>query len=311
MEKFRQVYGHGDFRKVYGKAAGELVAEWEDFVDAIELTTEQKERAQYRYDRKSIFQKVCARTIAELRLEARRRARRGDRDAALETYRQILGFDPDNIDYRIQYARFLRTLDRNDEAAAELSELLERELDPVHRAQVLELAGDLSWLEGDRRTAQTRYERCLQTGLPISSERLLRVKSLAMQKSDDQTKLARLYLVDDVPDEIRLFFPGEWVRQHPDEPLADYLLGRRLWAGRQWDYAEPYLRRSLEVPQGVLRDEAFTMLVQTLYFRGALDEAGRVVSGWNATNGYYAEIRREWRRRVDWKRGNRLHAEGR
>lgn len=307
MEKFRQAYGTASFEPVYGKPASALVTEWEAFVDAIELTDDQRDRAKFRYDRKSIFQKVCARTVAELRLEARRKATSGDRDAALAIFEQILEFDPDNVNYRLQHARFLRTLGRNEEASTELSGLLDEELDAVHRAQALELAGDLRWLAGDADAARSRYSECLRTGLPVSSERLLRVKTIALGSSDSKADLARSYLVDDVDDDIRLFFPGEWVRRHPDDPIAAYLLGRRLWAARQWDYAEPYLRQGLAVEEGVLRDEASMMWVQTLYFTGDLQGAADAVRSWAPSNGYYAELRREWRRRVDWKRGNRLH----
>lgn len=311
IEKFREAYPTGDFRSAYGKSPADLVEEWEAFVDAIDLNDEELERARYIYDRKSIFQKVCARTIAELRVAAQRSSRAGDRRAARELYERILAFDPDNPRYRIDYARFLYSMAEYDDARAALEHILAMELDVAMKAEVLALLGDLLWVSGNPTGAAARYEECLDAGLPVSSERLLRVKSIALRRSPQEAELARMYLVDDVDDTIRMFFPTLWVDDHPDEPLADYLVGRRLWGGAEWSWAEPYLRRSLEVPAGVLRDEATLMLVQTLFFQEKLDAAAALLRGWSTTDGHYEILKEEWGRRVDWSSRNTLDAKAR
>jgi hypothetical protein len=70
IEAFEKVYAKGDFEGVYGKPVKALIGEWNEFVDAIAVDDATLARAQARYDKKSIFEKVCARTIAQLDREA-------------------------------------------------------------------------------------------------------------------------------------------------------------------------------------------------------------------------------------------------
>lgn len=302
VAKFREAYGHGRFEEAYGKTPAVLVAEWEAFVDAIELDEDAMERARYLYDRKSIFQKVCARKVGNLRVLAGREARAGQRERARATFAQILEFDPQNVEYRLEYAKFLVSIDDREGAEKILRELLERELDGVHRAHVLSELGDLLWLDRQWEAARDKYQQCLEVGLPLGNERLLRVKSEALKKSEEERDLVREYLVADHVEDIRMFFPAEWIVRHPDEPLAHYLVGRRLWGQQEWEWALPHVRKAIDVPPGVLRDEAYHMLIQTAYFLGELDEARRLLDEWLPTTSYYEDRRREWRARILWRR---------
>lgn len=301
IEKFREAYGHGEFEKVYGTPPQQLVASWEAFVDAIELDPHELELARYFYDRQSIFQKVCARTIGDLRLRAVERARAHDARAARALMAEILSYDPDNVDYRVEQAELLLALGDGDAAVKLLRGLLEGELDAAQEARVRALLGDALWRVGDTAAAAARYRECLDGALPVASRRLLEVKHVVLQGDQHAEPFAYHYLLEPtVGDDIRLFFPAEWARQHPDDPHADYLIGRRLWAAGQWGWAEPYLRRALEVSAPVLRDEASLMLLQTLHFGGQSEQARAVLDDWSPQSGTYHGARDEWRRRLDW-----------
>ncbi len=301
IAKFRDAYGHGEFARVYGVPEHELVASWAKFVDALALDDEEIELARYFYDRQSIFQKVCARTIAELRIHAADRARARDGRAARALMEQILSFDPQNPDYRVEYAQLLIEIDDLDAAQALLRDMLTADLDDAQRARVRALLGDAMWRAGDGSGAAQKYAECLEAAVPLDERRLLLVKHHALQGGASAQAFAYHYLLDQtVADDVRAFFPAEWAKQHPDEPLAGYLLGRRLWSARQWVWAEPYLRRSLAVAAGPLRDEANLMLVQTLHFLGRGADAQTTLAQWRPTSRPYAAAAEEWTRRLDW-----------
>ncbi len=304
IEKLRRAYGRGEFREVYGQSPEALVRQWEAFLDEVPLTEREMETAAYLYDRQSIFQKVCARTIADLRISASEHARAGDRAAAMAAFEQILRYAPDNVDYRLEYVRFLRFLRDYEAARAELEALLKTELDPVYRATVLAELGDIEWLRGDAAAAARKFEQCLdEFGLPLGMERMLRVKVEGLNGGDDSRRFVREYLVEPHGEDVLTFFPAEWVARNPDDPLAAYLLSRRLWNAGEWEWAAPYIERALALDEGVLRDEAIHMLIQARYFLGELAEAERRLIAWQPATTYYEDRKSEWAARLRWKKG--------
>lgn len=301
MEKFREAYGHAEFERVYEMPARELVGKWESFLDTIELSPDDEALARYFYDRDSIFQKVCARTIGDLRLQASERTRARDAVAARALMEEIVSYDPANPQYQIEYAELLLALGSPDEAGTRLEALLGTDLDAALETRVRALLGDALWRQGDAAGARKRYGECLDSVVPVDARRLLAVKHSVLAGDASAEPFAFNYLLDpDVPDDIRIFFPMEWARRFEDDPLADYLIGRRLWAARQWAWAEPYLRRALSVDVAVLRNEAHLMLLQTLHFAGQTAEARAVLDSWRPSSPTYVGAREEWQQRIDW-----------
>jgi tetratricopeptide (TPR) repeat protein len=308
LEAFKQAYGHGDFEAAYDRPVGELLEAWRTFVDDLELTESQMEVARFLYRRPSIFAKVCARKTAELRRRAGRAAMRGDPSEARRLYEQLIGFAPRNVDYRIEYAR--KILEAGDvERAAEMTEeLLERDLPPVQRARLLQLQGDAFWHLDRPDEAAEAYETCLSRGLPAGTERLLRVKHHAVRAARAKVRrLAFEYLLDRTSGSVSLYFPMEWHRSVPDDPVAAYLVGRRLWQAREWRAADRLLgslhRDGGTAPTSeVLSDEAARMYGRTLYGLERFEAARRVFERLtHSRRSRYATEGREWLRRIAWR----------
>ncbi len=305
IDTFRRAYGWGDFEAAYGRPVGELIADWEVFVDELQLTDETMEAARYLYRRPSIFEKVCARTTAELRRRARLAATRGQVGEMQRLYDDILGFAPQNVDYRIEYARRLLEAGAFQESATMVERLLERDLPPVQRARLWQLRGDLKWHRDQPEEAASAYDACLDEGLPIGMRRLIGAKQTSVRHaSTDVRRMAFEYFLGDQAGIVSLFFPMEWARRQSDDPLAAYLVGRRLWQHRQWVMAERYLSGlpgRLERP--ALVGETRRMLGRTLYARGKFERAADEFreARHSAIPKYRAEAD-EWLRRIDWKR---------
>lgn len=306
IEDFKRAYPDGDFEEAYGVDPAELVAEWEAFLDALELTERQMELARFMYDQPAIFDKICAREIGEMRREATVAAQAGNVGKVSEIYETILEFAPQNIRHRIAYAHALREVRRYDDAIAQVEQMLAEEHPPVIRAQLLHLRGDLAWHSGDAQSARNAYRSCLELGVPFDTQRLLEVKIDALGQPIAQRELAYEYLLGQNAANISLYFPMKWYRGGDQDRLAGYLLGRRLWLAHEWGRALPYLQRA-EGVEGILGDENARMLGWTHYFLGDLDRAEAVFArlAHSELPGYRAAAV-EWLDRIAWKRGNRL-----
>jgi len=307
IEAFKRVYGRGDFRGAYEKSLDALVGEWETFLEGRRLDERALETARYLYRRPSIFGKVCPRTTAEIRRRASIAAARGDVGTMKRLYRRLLKMVPENVDYRIEFAR--RLLRGGDiEASLEIAQrLLGDDLPPVQRARLLQLEGDARWHRGEPGAAAEAYERCLEQGVPIGQRRLLRAKSLGARRGRKSVRsLAFDYLLGDKPSAVALFAPMEWSRRRPEDPLASYLVGRRLWQHRQWKAAVGYLREGRDRVGGeALAAETERLLGRSLYFQGNFGAARRVFEALREAEAARYRIEAdEWIRRVDWRRRN-------
>ena len=304
IDTFKEVYPGGDFEGGYGVSVDELIERWEEYVDGKELTTRQLVVAEERFDRPSIFGRKCARAIAEVRRQARSAASRGAFGQARQYYEQLLALDPDRPAAHREYARLLFDHDRHDEALEVIDNRPLASMTRVDEARFMELKGDILWSQGDAEEAVEAYSRALRAGARIERERSLRVKRHLAARDDDY---GRAYLVDGGDGVGSMYTLVQWVQAAgADDPVAVYLLGRRLWQRRHYAEAIPYLQQSQQgLSAAVLDGEAALMLGQSLHFEGRFDEAQQA---WeklaNSPVSYYADSAREWKRRTEWVRGN-------
>ena len=70
MSRFKAFYGEIDFEKHFDQSSDILIMEWEAFLKSRTLSQRQLALARYRYEygsgNRSIFNKMCARTLAEI-----------------------------------------------------------------------------------------------------------------------------------------------------------------------------------------------------------------------------------------------------
>ena len=186
------MYGYGDWQGTYGQSTDALVTEWETFVDAYEIDQSRLELARFKYARNTIFKKVCARSIAELKRQADNAQRRGDYEQALSLQREILGFQKGTPEPGLEIARLLVDLERWDEAGQLVDELLartgQRALKPRTRAVVEELRADILWRSDQADAAAEGYRRCLGWGLSDAERRSLTLKLFGTTTDDNDTR---------------------------------------------------------------------------------------------------------------------------
>ena len=310
VERFLAAYPRADFEGAYGRPVGELVAEWEGFVDGQALQDEVLPLAEFYFDRKSIFTKVCARTIAALRDEARDLSARRRLDEALSCYSQIVEFNPESAPYRLQLAAALRDAERLEEALAQVDAALGvRKLPAVQRARAMRERGDLKWLKGDAEGAAADYRAGLGEALPWGTRRALAARLEAIEGGDGRSReLARSFLLGR-DRERALYDVTSWAWRAPGSGLASYLVGRQLWTRHACAEATPWLERSLEaeraLPDVAVRMEALRLLGICRLREGDLDGARgafEAIAAADVPGGIQVEAR-DWLERVEWRRG--------
>jgi len=282
MPAFKEVYAYGDWHGVYGQKPEALIADWERFVDRHSVDESRLEMARFKYSRNSIFKKVCARTIAELRRQARNAESSGDYERAIDLQTDIHGFQKKSPDPGLEIARLLVKLEQWDDATALLDELLARSgkaaLKPKTRAKVEELRADILWQADRRADAAQAYERCLGFGHSDSERRLLQLKLLGTTTEDhDEARFAFQYLFESKGRTRALWTARQWTDHAPADPLARYLLGLQLYSAGLSSEAVPYFQGAAgSLALNVLDEQRRVLLARALANTDALDEAHTV-----------------------------------
>lgn len=309
IERFKKAYAHGDFEAAYGRSASALVSEWEAFLEGVPVPQELLEVARFRYERPSIFGKICARTIAELARQAQLAHAGGDVQRASALYEDILSHDPHTIGYHLAAASMQLAAQEDAAALERLDALLSRQLTASERVQIEHLRADIFWRLGQQERAAQIYAQCELVGVSDDMRRLLQVKRAALtQTSPSVRPLARAYLLEGPSPTSALYYPMQWVHTVPDDMLARYLAGRRLWGEQLYEearqllpahgtpLASPQLERELTLMHAVIayhlkEDARAKKLLKEL----AESDSSRLRT--TAT---------EWLARLAWRAGNSL-----
>ncbi|MEC8422496.1 MAG: hypothetical protein VX000_01900, partial [Myxococcota bacterium] len=274
--RFKKVYGGADWVSVYGRPVTVLVGEWETWIDALHVSGEALEYARYRYSRGSIFQKACARTIAELDRKAANAEARRDFAEARELRDEILSHQPGKPEHALALARLHDKEDDVASALAVLDELVARDnLKAGMRAQVQELRGDIRWRAGQQVEADPEYAECLGSGVPEATRRRLMVKRAALAAPEPAVEpLARRYMVERNGAASMLHLALRWQQEAPEDPLPRYLVGLQLLrAGEHRDAAEALAGAAGTLADPLLDEQRMAMLVVSRVRLGDFDGA--------------------------------------
>ncbi|MEC7983583.1 MAG: hypothetical protein VX278_00385, partial [Myxococcota bacterium] len=295
IEPYKTLYRSGDFQKAYERDAAFLIMEWERYLDQIPLTERTLSMAQYRYDRRSIFQKSCARSMAEKRRQARVAVRSDDFERALLLYRELEQREAGSFRLQLQIIRVLMMLERWEEANLAIEDSLSQEPSSAYVARLNEYKGDIEWRRGNTNDAIDSYRGCQEMGLVDSRMRTLEAKIVGIESSSVQR-----YLLDRNTRSKMLYLAMDW-QSRSDNPLADYLVGVQLHGLLEF----PAVIQALEpivLSSAILEEQRMFLLAQAYFHTGRLSESKAL---WkrlaNGTNTRLQMESEEWLRRIVWK----------
>jgi tetratricopeptide (TPR) repeat protein len=254
-----------------GKSFAALDAEFRADLAKIKLRPELSAMAKARFDRPSIFGRVCPRRvdrdlgIAEGRLGA------GDTAGAREALRGLLELERDNTRARLGMAQ-CDVRDGDLAAAAKRYQALASDprLSVLERAAALEARGDVDVMANHGELAVEAYQGVAKIDADDDRQRTLEVKSL-LALAPPMTGMRMLLIGDPVRgpswDEAGPLLGAEAAL---GDPLSQYLLGRNLWLHGRPEAALRYLDAALTDDPEPPRDKSVSWPPSLAVMREAL-----------------------------------------
>ncbi len=313
MDRLKQVYRINDFDKAYGASVSELVGEWESFLKGLALPNRDLLVAEHRFSRPSIFQKVCARSLANALRRGRKRVRTGHIQEGILDLEEAFRYRPQDPAPLLVIARALARAGRLDEARR----YVERAADAPGatrkmRGKVREALADLDWREGALETARRGYGEVFELHLSSASDRTQFAKMAVLDQARTEGLSLRDYFLDPLQDKEALLLLKTLAKAkakvEPSEAsgLVYYLYGRRLLASGAYESAREMLTTALKLGvQDPLLPEARFLLGQSFL---ALKRPQEALAEFNGlAKGAPRQALRA--RALDWAERARFHQE--
>jgi tetratricopeptide (TPR) repeat protein len=230
-----------------GKSFAVLDGEFQAELAKIQLRPELLAMAKARFDRPSIFGRLCPRRVDRDLAIAEGRLGAGDVRGAREAYQGLLQLEHDNTRARLGLAQ-CEVRDGDLAAAVERYQALATDprLTVLERANALEARGDIEVLAQQPERAVDAYAQVQKLDADEDRQRTLEVKMLAAREKPSRG--VRLLLLGDAKrgpswDEAA---PALGAEAAEGDPLSQYLLGRNLWLHGRPEAALGYLALALE-----------------------------------------------------------------
>jgi tetratricopeptide (TPR) repeat protein len=231
----------------HGKSLAALDAEFRADLAKIQLRPELSAMAKARFDRPSIFGRVCPRRVDRDLAIAEGRLGAGDIRGAREAFQSLLDLERDNTRASLGLAQ-CEVRDADLAAAAKRYQALasDPKLSVLERAAALEARGDVDVMAGHPEPAALAYQGVGKLDADDDRQRTLEVKMLLAFTPADSGM--RALLVGDPKtgpswDEAA---PRLGAEAAEGDPLSQYLLGRNLWLHGRPEAALHYLDQSLD-----------------------------------------------------------------
>ncbi len=239
-------YRAGDLTGHYPKPTPDLIADWQAFLDARELDPATVELARLRFERGSVFERVCAHEVAALRVQAARQLGAGDLAAAEATLDELLGHLPHDLsaaEARIE----IRLRQERPEQAAEMAEqlLARTDLGAATKARLAGRMGDLMWRLDKPDRAAALWQELIDAHLSDGSDRTALVKLQALARGPAGRRVLA-FLEQGRVTALSLLDLHTAASQAPGWGAVWYLLGRQLFNKDLCDRALPHLWRAAQ-----------------------------------------------------------------
>jgi tetratricopeptide (TPR) repeat protein len=242
-----------------GRSLSVLDAEFRADLARIELRPELLAMAKARFDRPSIFGRVCPRRIdRELEL-AEARLGAGDTRGARAALGAIVKLDQQNTRARLGLALCDVREGALDAATARYRALIsDPRLSVLERATALEASGDVEVMAKRPERAVEAYTQVRKLDADEDRQRTMDVKIRTAFGSANDGKRALLIGVPELGPSWDEAAPLLGAQAADGDPLAQYLLGRNLWLRGRAPAALAYLDAALDPDPVVFRKSAYT-----------------------------------------------------
>ncbi len=267
LPAFKQAFPDGAVEEAYGRTPAELIAEWETFVDGIQLREDQLRTARQRFIRPAIFRRRCPHEVAALNDRAWQAYSARRYADAVRDFDRVLELEPENPSALrgLLYGTYrLGDYDRTESAARRI-ERPDQTVGLLADAHLIR--GDSAWETGRLDDARRSWEAVVDLH---ASEAMSRAASLRMEVLD----------LESIRDAIMAYLTavsGHWrlvlaVRDAgdlaPDYGAGYYLIGRWLFLSGSYEQALTYLGKAdaLGLRADLVRQESLRLEAMSHFY---------------------------------------------
>ncbi|MEE2758195.1 MAG: hypothetical protein VYA30_16165 [Myxococcota bacterium] len=299
-------YRDGEFAEGSLEKLSPLLNEWKARLAKMTVPRAALAQARNKFDRPSIFGRVCAREIASLWRIYRRERSQVEPRKALSTLNTILGHLPNNPSARLAQIDTLAQINELETARTLAAALAtDHKAGGVARNLASERLVDLDVALGDLTNARSRYEQLSETVFSRPRLRELSVKAAALAHPDSTGLLMR-YLRSQMKPKERLAQLQAIEVQTGQWPVLTYLMARaRLALGQKQASAELFVRSSQTLKSVGLVYESRLQLAQLLFSSGCYQLASQAYDSL-AQNRTLASLAAEQSELREWARRSRF-----
>ncbi len=256
LPAFKKAFPTGAVEEAYGRKPADLIAEWEAFVDGIQLREDQLRIARQRFIRPAIFRRHCPHEVAALIDRAWQAYNAQRYTDAVRDFDRVLELEPENPSALrgLLYGTYRLADYERSESAALLIERPDQTVGLLADAHLVR--GDTAWKTGRLDDARRSYGA---VAVLHASEDMSRAASIRMEVLDREP----------IRDTIMAYLTaasGHWrlilsVRDAgdlaPDYGAGHYLIGRWLFLSGSYEQALAYLAKAdaLGLPGELVRQE--------------------------------------------------------
>jgi hypothetical protein len=224
MRRFRLVYGTGEFSIVYGKPLQLLLQEWRRSLDRFRFGDADLEKAVYLFKRQSIFGKECARVIAGMNADTRKKLTARQFEDALNSAEKSLG-KTISTEAVYQKTTALVRLGRYPEAISFAREKLADSVSSFSFLTLRSLLADALWGADSLESAAQEYGNLLHAHLSQGWDESLTLRQVIVLKPDLARALKPVFLTG-LEDSARSTALSDLMHAFPAEPVFTYLVAR-------------------------------------------------------------------------------------
>jgi hypothetical protein len=272
MRRLMRVYRSGNYEDVYGRGLNELITEWQNMLDRIEVPESDRDAIDVLFRRPPIFRKVCARVVAGWDRDARQKLSDRDYAGALARYSQSYAAARSYESLSGYLLSSLRLGHTSDVTAAPDSIFL-RESNPGQYLLLYLTVGDAFWAEGETGKADDLYKRVQVADVAENYTEAATVRRLALV----QPSLAdgfRRYILSDANDSVKVLMLDSLSSGSADRWLPLYLQGRVLIRLKEYSRALSVLQRiDLSIQDHYLEAVRLKSVGRTLFYLERFQEA--------------------------------------
>ncbi|RPH38158.1 hypothetical protein EHM92_00740 [bacterium] len=221
-----QLYGSGDYFRVYGRSLDTLIAEWHSYLDRVLVPESDRGIVDVLFRRPAIFGKVCARVIGQRNIAAASAFGARDYSAAERLYGESFEEGRGHEALSGLLASALRA-GHYDVLISVLDTVIRPDPRPDQYLPLFIHIGDALWATGKPGEARRLYAQVRTVDFSEAYTEAAAVRMPACAVAGGSPGLLR-YFLSGAPDSVRMIALDSLLAANPADTIARYLRGKAL-----------------------------------------------------------------------------------